>query len=969
MVIMMGNAAKPDRDLIQAARDEASAIRRSRVQEAVESASVAIPGYELVRRVGVGAQGAVFEAVQQSTQRRVALKVIRAGAGWQRFEREVRLLARLQHPNIVAVYDSGTVDDRHFFAMELVPGQRLDDYVHHRGLDHCAVASLFVRICDAVHAAHQRGVMHRDLKPANVLVDEEGTPHILDFGLGKLLLDAEADDRTATAVTQDGQFLGTIAWASPEQVRGSGDDIDTRSDVYSLGVMLYAALVGVQPYDTSSSLQAAITNIVEVDPPTLATVDRSVDDDLSTIVGRCLKKEPAERYDSAASLAADLRRYLSNEPIEAKRDSRWYVLRKTLARYRALVTLTVVALLTGLGFGAGMTFLYQRAEQARQDAEVEAVELRAELKKLKASLIAATHWTNAFAAARALEKLTPEEGWQVLSTAWAEMREDRPKQQLLKAASVANPPYLLRVLHLGMTDPSVKVQEWAINYLRDIAFQDFASDYSAYERWYATYREQSLEDVLVANWRPFVEKLMQSDAVATGRILRALRPSQAIDDQPRLVAIAKEMGLVERLLDLFEGDHQDRNLNRGVAELIPALQPDEQVICRRFVPLIGDERRGARAVRLLGRCKARCAVEPIVMAMKSQLKTREGRRHLHDSASALAEIGAVEAIPTMIAIIDADNTYDTVYGVGYFGLGELTGVQYDESHDGKWWRTWWEKNKQRFPEAVRNQEIPTLAPVQRDAKAKRRVERRQNAPSAATAMPDSDDELPVQSLLAGGDPMKRYFLIGPGDFENVPAGGRPLLLVLPGGGGGEDFHPFVKRIAANAVDEHYLVAQLVAPQWSADQASEVVWPTVGLPWNGMRFSTEAFLRAVADDIGSRYAVDNKKVFALGWSSGGPPIYASLVAPDSPLKGAFIAMSVFKPNRLPDLSAAKGKAVYILHSPQDFIGMRFPEAARDRLAKAGASTKLVTYEGGHGWHGDVYGNIRAGVAWLESKSQK
>ncbi len=242
------------------------------------------------------------------------------------------------------------------------------------------------------------------------------------------------------------------------------------------------------------------------------------------------------------------------------------------------------------------------------------------------------------------------------------------------------------------------------------------------------------------------------------------------------------------------------------------------------------------------------------------------------------------------------------------------------------------------------------------------------APSPAgaaqqAATPDPAD-VPTQDVFAGGDPRKRYFLMGPSDLAAVPKAGLRLLLVLPGGGGGADFNPFVKRIYSNAVPDGYLVAQLVAPKWSPKQAQAIVWPTKKNPWPQAKFATERFVDAVIDDISKRYRIDPRYVFTLSWSSGGPAAYAASLDQDTRVRGSLVAMSVFKAAQLPTLERAAGRKYYILHSPQDFIPMRFPEAARDQLAAHGATTKLVTYEGGHGWHGDVFGLIRKGLEWME-----
>lgn len=225
-------------------------------------------------------------------------------------------------------------------------------------------------------------------------------------------------------------------------------------------------------------------------------------------------------------------------------------------------------------------------------------------------------------------------------------------------------------------------------------------------------------------------------------------------------------------------------------------------------------------------------------------------------------------------------------------------------------------------------------------------------------------DIPSLDLRAEGDPDKRYFLIGPKThLAKTPAEGYRLLLVLPGGDGGADFHPFVKRIAKFGLGDTYLVAQLVAPK--TEESKNVVWPTSLVRVRGMKFTTESFIEAVVRDVRQKHKIDTRHLFALGWSSAGPPVYALSLQPAKSVTGSFVAMSVFKPDQLPPLEKAKGHAYFLLHSPQDFIPIRRAEQARDTLRQHGAKAELVVYEGGHGWHGDVFGTLRRGVAWLEA----
>ncbi|MEZ5963210.1 MAG: PHB depolymerase family esterase [Planctomycetota bacterium] len=222
-----------------------------------------------------------------------------------------------------------------------------------------------------------------------------------------------------------------------------------------------------------------------------------------------------------------------------------------------------------------------------------------------------------------------------------------------------------------------------------------------------------------------------------------------------------------------------------------------------------------------------------------------------------------------------------------------------------------------------------------------------------------------QMRTLDGDPLRTYALIAP---RGAPRdAGHGLLVVLPGGDGSADFAPFVQRIAENAAPADYVVVQAVAPRWSG--AKDLVWPKrrdevreVG------RAAAEDFVAAIVKAVREEHRIDADRIFLLGWSSGGPACYAATAEPDSPVRGAMVAMSVFRRDEVV-LRGVKGKAFYVLHSPQDFIAMSFPERAVKDLAKAGAETTLATYEGGHGWHGDVYGNIEKGLRWLEANAAR
>ncbi len=241
-----------------------------------------------------------------------------------------------------------------------------------------------------------------------------------------------------------------------------------------------------------------------------------------------------------------------------------------------------------------------------------------------------------------------------------------------------------------------------------------------------------------------------------------------------------------------------------------------------------------------------------------------------------------------------------------------------------------------------------------------------NAVQAKGRPRDDVADVPAQDLTVGGNDRMRYFLIGPPKNAVPPKGGFKLLIVMPGGDGGEGFHPFVRRIYKHALNDQFLVAQPVAFKWRPFQ--EIVWPTRVDPVKGQEFSTEDFVEAVVRDVSDRHSLDERHVFTLSWSSGGPAAYAISLAQEKSITGSYVAMSVFKPGFLPPLENARGHAYFIDHSPDDRIcPFHMAKAAERSLQEHGASVRLNTYEGGHGWRGDLYGRIRDGVEWLEKQT--
>ncbi len=359
-----------------------------------------IGDYRILALLGEGGMGTVYKAEQLHPQRIVALKMIRPGLSsdkvLRRFKREAEALGRLQHQGIAQIYEAGTADSgfgpQPYFAMEFIQGERLREYALEKRLTTPQRLELMVQVCDAVHHAHERGIIHRDLKPGNILVDTKGQVKILDFGVA-LLTDSDAQ---GTRQTDLGQLVGTLAYMSPEQVVADSDDLDTRSDVYALGVILYELLASKMPYAThGKAVHEVVQAIREEEPAPLSAVHTSYRGDIDTIVAKALEKDKTRRYASAMELAADIRRHLADEPITARPPSTAYQVRKFARRHKALVAGTVsvfLALVFGVVASTREAVRAHKAELAaeehRKRADQEATAARAVVDFLQNDLLA-----------------------------------------------------------------------------------------------------------------------------------------------------------------------------------------------------------------------------------------------------------------------------------------------------------------------------------------------------------------------------------------------------------------------------------------------------------------------------------------------------------------------------------------------------------------------------------------------------
>ena len=310
----------------------------------------AIPGFELMEKLGEGGMGVVYLARQTGLNRLVAVKMIRGGSGarpdhFARFRIEAEAVARLRHPNIIQIHDIGEVDGLPFVSLELLEGGSLDDRLEGTPQAGRQAAELMATLARAVQVAHDAGIVHRDLKPSNVLFTEDGTPKITDFGLAKRL---ESDSKQ----TESGQIMGSPSYMAPEQARGHAKDVGPPADVYALGAILYEMLTGRPPFKGESPIETVRQVIDDELIPPSRLVPR-IARDLETICLKCLNKEPTRRYESARALAEDLERYGNGETIHARRTSVLERAVKWARRRPAAAALTGLAIMTSLGLFVG----------------------------------------------------------------------------------------------------------------------------------------------------------------------------------------------------------------------------------------------------------------------------------------------------------------------------------------------------------------------------------------------------------------------------------------------------------------------------------------------------------------------------------------------------------------------------------------------------------------------------------------
>ncbi len=564
--------------------------------------------------------------------------------------------------------------------------------------------------------------------------------------------------------------------------------------------------------------------------------------------------------------------------------------------------------------------------------------------------------------------LDPDVGYAIIRDSWPHLDSSTGiKMTLLGSATAAAHPRCLDILDLGATDPSLQIQNYALYFIQVFSFQNFTEDYSAYLQWRKQMAGKPLNDVLRESSHALAARLAKADDETKNVISQEL--SNVFFGNTTPIMRARRQATIEAgIPEIAAGWLKAPGTALAGLNLIRALNMDEAFLRRVVVPLTAKTQPADvrfQAINLLGTSEHRWAGALLLKMLLDEYPST-GSDVL---GAALVQTGDTNVVPTLIGMIEADNSPEGQRVLGGY-LGQLTATGTGIGRDAGWWRAWWEKNKLRFPPDVSAQAIPQLKLRPRQV--------------VGAQIPIS-----VENHQIGGDPQRAYLLLRPGVVagNGVPPPGAPLppaapnanatvntkpglLVVLPGGSGnGTDAVPFWTEVAQKTFKGSYLIALPIAPKWNADQT--LIWVTRNnrKQVKEAKFTTEAFVSDVVQDIARYQTFAPEKVFLHGAADSGPAVYACSLEAQTPFRGFYLLASTFQSAQLPPLDHARNRRYYLQHSKDDKVTPYWiAEAAQKLLSEHGAVVKLETYRGNHGYDfvDEIFPHIGAAVSWLEGE---
>ncbi|MCA9727717.1 MAG: serine/threonine-protein kinase [Candidatus Eisenbacteria bacterium] len=511
--------------------------------------------YEVLREIGRGGQGVVYRARDPRSGKLVALKrllggALAGGSSLARLGREAQAGQELSHPGIVRIFGVETVEGHDMLVMEWIDGRPITDWARDRS--DAEIVDMVLQVAAALQHAHRHGIVHRDIKPSNILVDETELAHVLDFGLAKQLESSSSQSR----ITTTGEFLGTLAYAAPEQLRGPEEELDHRVDQYSLGVILYEMLAGTLPYSSAGQLPTTLRAILFAEPPPLRTHRPEIADGLEAIVRKALAKEPAERYDSIAAMAADLERHSRGEPVRARPPGAGQVLGKLMRRHPIASGLLATAATITIMLAITMSILWVRAERAVARAE--------RIRNVLESTLSGS-WSSLEPGREAATDVLESAGKRAESELSGDPRIEFPIHNLLASrfADLQDWPHMEREAHLALAIQERLGPPWDEGYTISLNALGMARLYRG-DSTAAEYFERA-----IAHHATLVGDDDIEIAVLRSSLARAL---WLACDPPRYVPALSQY---QRALDLFEGAGPD-----SVYSSIPTLEGYSNLLSR-----------------------------------------------------------------------------------------------------------------------------------------------------------------------------------------------------------------------------------------------------------------------------------------------------------------------------------------------------------------------------------------------------